>query len=271
MPPKRPATAATVGPAVRPDRTSPLPLWAQILDDLRRRLAAGEFDDAFPPERELIEQYGVSRHTLRDSIRRLHQAGVIERERGRGTFLRAASIEQPTGALYSLFQSVESQGYTPHSKVLALDVVTHAEASDELGLASSARLVHLNRIRYADATPIATDELWLPYLRAKALLTVDFTRTALYAALETHCGLRPAGGWERVRPVVPTADERAVLKLPARHAAFLVERYTEARGEPLEWRRTLIRGDQYSFLTTWSATGEATGSRVVTATDAPSR
>ena len=36
-----------------PDRTNPLPLWAQILDDLRRRLDAGEFDESFPPEVEL--------------------------------------------------------------------------------------------------------------------------------------------------------------------------------------------------------------------------
>jgi GntR family transcriptional regulator len=257
--------AAATSPIV-PDRANPLPLWAQVLADLRRRLTAGEFDDAFPPERELIEEYGVSRHTVRDAIRRLHQAGVINRERGRGTFLRQATIEQPTGALYSLFQSIESQGFTQHSLVLALDVVNDTEAATHLGLAPTAKLVHLSRVRHADGVPIAVDELWLPHTIARPLLGVDFTHTALYAELEARCGLRPGGGWERVHPVVPAAHERALLRLPARQAAFLVERYTEAKGAALEWRRTIIRGDQYSFLTTWSSTGEVNGATVVSPT-----
>ena len=54
----------------RPDRNSPLPLWAQVLDDLRRRLAAGEFADGFPADAPTgraatsegpIEQVGVDR------------------------------------------------------------------------------------------------------------------------------------------------------------------------------------------------------------------
>src|SRR5499427_4290699 len=57
--------------ARRLDRRSPLPLWAQLRADLRRRLDAGAFDEEFPGELALVEEYGVSRHTVRSALRDL--------------------------------------------------------------------------------------------------------------------------------------------------------------------------------------------------------
>ncbi|MQA17767.1 MAG: GntR family transcriptional regulator, partial [Pseudonocardiaceae bacterium] len=56
--------------AARLDRSSPLPLWAQLHQDLEQRLAAGSFEVRFPSEHELIEEYQVSRHTVRDALRK---------------------------------------------------------------------------------------------------------------------------------------------------------------------------------------------------------
>src|SRR6187401_2987490 len=166
------------------DRANPMPLWAQVLDDLRRRLEAGEFAEGFPPERELIDQYGVSRHTVRDAMTKLREAGVIRRERGRGTFLRQAPIEQQTGSLYSFFSSVEDSGFAQRSDVLDLRLTTNADAAARLDLDDGAALFYLHRLRYADDTPIATDETWLPANIAAPLLGADFEHTALYIELE---------------------------------------------------------------------------------------
>jgi GntR family transcriptional regulator len=80
------------------DRNSPMPLWAQVLGDLRARLARGEFTGRFPGDEELRAQYGVSRHTVREAVRRLQAEGVIERGRGRGTFVTGAGFEPAAGA-----------------------------------------------------------------------------------------------------------------------------------------------------------------------------
>lgn len=233
-----------------------MPLWAQVLENMRLRLAEGEFATGLPAERELIEQYGVSRHTMREAMRRLQADGLINRERGRGTFLRPQAIEQRTGSLYSLFRSVEDQGYEQHNKVLDLDTRQDPAVATELGVSATTSFVYLHRLRFADGTPIATDELWLPAELAAPLLSTDFERTAVYAELEKQCGLRPGAGWERVHPTFPTANERALLRMSAKVPAFLVERYTSAAGRPLEWRRTIIRGDMYTFTTVWTDTGE---------------
>ena len=130
-----------------PDRNSPLPLWAQVLADLRARLARGEFTGRFPGDEELRDTYGVSRHTVREAVRRLQAEGVIERGRGRGTFVTGTVIEQPLGALYSLFRSVEAQGFVQRSVVRYLEERRDEEAAKVLGRPPDEPLVYLERLR----------------------------------------------------------------------------------------------------------------------------
>jgi GntR family transcriptional regulator len=241
----------------RPDRSHPLPLWAQVLDDLRRRLAHGAFISGFPTDRELMDEYGVSRHTAREAVRRLQAEGVLRRQRGRGTFVTAPEIEQVVGPMYSLFRSVEEQGFEQRSQVLTLELTSNPAASSHFGLAGDATLIHLERLRMVDGSPLALDQVWIPSERCPQLIEVDFTHTALYAELERLCGLAPTAGWERIRPALPDRRQQELLGIPARQPAFLIERFSECDGIPLEWRCTLVRGDQYSFVTRWSGSTRA--------------
>src|SRR4051794_41958167 len=65
------------------DRTRATPLWEQLLTDLRRRLDHDEFAAAFPGELALVAEYGVSRHTVREAVRRLREEGLVIAGRGR--------------------------------------------------------------------------------------------------------------------------------------------------------------------------------------------
>jgi len=49
-----------------------------LLADLRRRLARDDFATAFPGELALVAEYGVSRHTVREAVRRLRDEGLVE-------------------------------------------------------------------------------------------------------------------------------------------------------------------------------------------------
>jgi GntR family transcriptional regulator len=244
---------------VIPDRNSPLPLWAQVLSDLRGRLARGEFTGRFPGDEELRETYGVSRHTVREAVRRLQAEGVIERGRGRGTFVTGALIEQPLGALYSLFRSVEAQGYVQRSIVRHLEERRDEEAAKVLGRAPDEPLVYLERLRLADDQPIVLDCSWLPAALARPLLEVDFTRTALYHELHAQCGLWPDAGWERLRPVLPTAEQRDLLGLGSRTPALAIERRASSHGTPVEWRHGLVRADRFSYVARWAAEDRGAG------------
>lgn len=242
-------------PAPRALRRGGAPLWAQLLADLRARLATGEFADAFPGELALVREYGVSRHTVREALRELRREGVVTAERGRRPRLAPAEVEQALGALTGLYAAVASSGLEQRSVVRVRDVRRDGVVATRLGLEESTPLVHLERLRLAGSAPLALDRVWLPADVAAPLLEVDVTRTALYDELLTHCGIRLTGGSDSVRAVVPGRGERALLEVPAGVALLSVERTGCVHGRPMELRHTLVRGDRFAVTADFGSPG----------------
>lgn len=224
-----------------------MPLWAQLHTDLLNRVTAGDFDDDFPGEHALAKSYGVSRHTVRQALRQLRQDKVLIAERGRTTRLAQPNvIQQPLGALYSLYRSVEESGLSQRSVVRALGIRRDPEAAAVLELADDVDLIHLERIRMAGDVPLALDTAWLPASIAAPLLNADFTHTALYIELEHRCGVRPTGGEERISATIPTIEQASLLGLDDRTAALAIRRVSCLDNRPLEFRHTLIRADRFT-------------------------
>ena len=235
------------------DRENPLPLWAQLYDDLRRRLEAGEFADKFPPEMDLVAQYDVSRNTVREAMRRLRGDGVVVASRGRRPRLaEETEIVQPLGALYSLFASVEASGLEQRSVVRALELGTDAGAAAHLGRPPSQSLLYLERLRLAGGEPLALDRVWMPAELGAPLLDVDFSHTGFYDELLDRAGVALTGGREQIRAVVPPEGDRTLLGLTGATAALAIDRLSCAKGEPVEWRHTLVRGDRFSVVAEFS-------------------
>lgn len=246
-----------------PDRLSRgngVPLWRQLHDDLVARLGAGEFDPGFPGEVELQRDYGVSRHTVREALRGLREAGLIDSGRGRSTRVRSTTIEQPLGGLYSLYRQVEALGLEQRSEVLGLERTHDAEVAAELGLPADDALVRLERVRLADDEPLAHDVVWLPASVADGLLEVDFTHAALYDELARVAGTRPTGGRERITAVSADDDTARLLAIAPGAACLAIERLGQlADGTPVEYRRSTVRGDRYALLTSWTPHGYQLG------------
>jgi GntR family transcriptional regulator len=239
--------------ARRLDRNSPMPLWAQLRDDLRRRMAAGGFGETFPGELALVAEYQVSRHTVRSALRELRARGIVVAERGRRPRLAGqTAITQPIGALYSLFASVEAAGLRQTSIVRSRDLRADGVIADRLGLEASTPLFCLQRLRLAADEPLALDTVWLPAQIAAPLLEADFTHTALYEELAGRTGVRLDGGHEHIRAVVPTGAEQRLLGIGPSTGALAIDRLGHAGGRPVEWRHTLIRGDRFSLLAEFS-------------------
>lgn len=246
---------------IRPDRSSPLPLWAQVSADIRRRVAEGAFEEGFPGEIALTEQYAVSRHTVREALRVLRDEGLLRSERGRGTTIEAESYSQNLGTLYSLFRTIEGQGTHQRSEVRRLGTTVNPSVASNLQIAPNDDLVVLERVRYAGDEPLAVDTAWLPKDIAAPLLDVDFTSGGLYDALTRTCGVRPDAGHEQVAAQTAPSHIAELLQLPSHVAVLYIERTAMANAVPVEWRETYIRGDRFSFEAEWRP-----GSSTITAT-----
>jgi GntR family transcriptional regulator len=232
-----------------------MPLWRQVKEDLERRIASGEIAERFPTDRELVETYGVSRHTVREAVRRLHALGVIERERGRGSIVRRSRYVQPLGTLYSLFRAIEAQGIPQRSEVLAFDARPDAAAAAVFGVDPSTDLVHLERLRFAGDDPLALDTSWLHPDVGPAVLGADMTRTALYDEIERRAGRRITGGEDVVGARIPDASLRDALHLEPDEAVLRIERLGESDGRIVECRVTLVRAGLFALVMRWPTVG----------------
>jgi len=76
------------------------PLAAAVAQQLREAIASGawEIGQRIPTESELMERFGVSRGTLREGIKALAHAGVLEVRQGDGTYVRARSELEGTAS-----------------------------------------------------------------------------------------------------------------------------------------------------------------------------
>src|SRR6185369_16324645 len=78
----------------RVDPENPIPLYYQVYRSLMERIEAGEFSDGtpLPPERQLAEDYSVSRITISKALAELKREGRIKGHVGRGTFVTQPAI-----------------------------------------------------------------------------------------------------------------------------------------------------------------------------------
>ncbi len=236
------------------DRSSPMPLWAQTCEDLRNRISAGEFTGSFPGEMALTEEYEVSRHTIREALRVLRDEGLISSHRGRPTTVSSPRYQQSLGTLYSLFDTMSSQGVDQFNRVLRLGRTVNASVSEHLGVPANTELIVLERLRCVDHEPLAHDISWLPAEFAAPLLDRDFTSTGLYAELDRTCGVTIDSGHERITTLLAPRHIAQQLQISQQEPVFLLERRALAQGRPAEWRETHVRGDHFSLETEWSPT-----------------
>ena len=119
------------------ERNSPVPLYHQLKRLLAGRIANGEWQpgDMLPTEEQLQEQYGLSRTTVRQSLKELEDEGKISRHRGRGTFVSQPKLKHSPDPYFNLTAYLTKQGMRPGWRVLSAGwVPASAEVAERLAL-----------------------------------------------------------------------------------------------------------------------------------------
>jgi GntR family transcriptional regulator len=236
------------------DRSSPLPFYYQLkqilLADLRERdLAPGT---RLPGDHELCGRYDVSRTVVRQALAELETEGVIERVKGRGTFVaQRRTAERLVQSLTGLFEDVAARGGHLRSDVRRQEVVpADAQIADQLQLSPGAPVVVIERLRHVDDEPWVLATTYLPYDLAPGLVHDNLTDQSLYALLETTYGVRLTHGRRGVEAATASDDLAAALGVRP-GAAVLVLRSTSFAGErPVEVFVAYHRGDRSRFEVT---------------------
>lgn len=228
------------------DRSSPVPLYHQLAEQLTRAVSDGVLQPGDPFENEVAvaERLQLSRPTVRRAIQELVDQGLLVRRRGLGTTVANRKVHR-TFALTSLFDDLEREGRTPTTDVLSFTRERDERAAAGLDLQPEAELFSVERVRFADGAPLALMRNWLQPI--EDLTREELESTGLYAALRKR-GIRPVVARQSIGARMPTAAERRHLDITKNRPVLTMTRMAfDADGRAVEFGDHCYRASDYSI------------------------
>ncbi|MEN9538123.1 MAG: hypothetical protein RLZZ126_358 [Pseudomonadota bacterium] len=224
--------------------------YGWLAASLRARILQGEWvpGTALPAEAVLAKEHGVALGTLRQALALLVAQGLLERQHGRGTFVRAG-LGGASMLRFFRFSQDDGPGGAPQSKILKRKTeLAGADVADALGLPAGASVLQLQRLRSVSGQPRLLEEITLPLPQFEALSASDTAAwdALLYPMLQRVCGVTIHRAEDKLGFGLLDAAQAALLRLETGHPCVRVERRAfDLGGRCVELRTTL--GDAFAF------------------------
>jgi GntR family transcriptional regulator len=226
----------------------PVPLYYQIYGDLLRRIDAGEWGvgDQLPSEEQLAREYGVSKLTIRQAMSGLVRRGLVERQQGKGTFVTRPKLASLIlDGYYLLMEDTVRRGQKPSIHTLSFQTEPAGPVAPYLQVDPRAPIFCIERLQYADESPVLITTSFLPTELYPGLTLADLEDAIPLELIQQRYGIRLALERKWVRPVVLADAHAELLETPPGTPAFQVDIVVHgSHGSPVEYRRVIVKGDQ---------------------------
>lgn len=145
---------------------------------------------------------------------------------------------------------MRAQGLEPTSQLLEVGYITADDSlASLLDITAGGRVLRIERLRLASGEPMAIETTHLSAKRFPALRRSLVKYTSLYTALYEVYGVRPAEAEETIETSLATPREAALLATDVGLPMLMLSRHSrDESGAPVEWVRSVYRGDRYKFL-----------------------
>jgi GntR family transcriptional regulator len=220
------------------------PLYQQIKALITQSLQSGEWKpgEMIPSEVELANRYKVSQGTVRKAIDELAADNLVMRRQGKGTFV-STHHEARAHIRFLRLRPDEGQPHYPESRFLAVKRLrAPADVARLLDLKSGDATVYIKRVQSFDGVPPIVEELWLPGQLFKGLTAERLSeyKGPMYGLFESEFGTRMIRADEKVRAVLASAEDAALLHVDGGTPLLSAERVSFTYGDkPVELRRGL--------------------------------
>jgi GntR family transcriptional regulator len=235
------------------DKELPIPYHYQLRELLRGEIAVGRWEvgERLPSERELCETFNLSRTTVREAIDALVNEGLLQREKGRGTFVaRPKILESLLQTPMGFTDAMEEQGYQVETEVLRMEIVPASRiVLQELRLGPDELVTVIDRLRFILHEPILLVTSYVPLKIYPALINEDLTHNSLYHLLGRKQGMRIARARRFMEAVSANELEARLLGIEPGAPLMLIESTAFVQdGMPIEYFKARHRGDRTRFL-----------------------
>ena len=230
-----------------------LPLYAQVENVIMERIADGSLPagSRLPSEDSLVQEYAVSRTTIRAAIQSLVQRGLVEIRRGKGTFVTQPKMTQELTELTGFVEDMQALGRQPTAKVLDRQIVAANQlVARRLALPQGAPVVRIQRVRLADRMPLSFDETYLPKELGEKVMADNLNTEPIFSLLEQKYNTPLVEAEYQLEAVCADATVARALRIGVGSAIFLIERTSYSMGRrPVDYEKLHYRGDRIRFVT----------------------
>lgn len=204
---------------------------------------------AVPTERVLSAHFGTSRATVRQAVQELVAEGRLVRRQGSGTYVAEPKLTWPLQLAGFTDQAVEN-GFTPSTQLLEAERVRAVQGvAERLRIRPGEQVFRVERLRLADAQPMAVETSHLPARRFPRLLAQLRHAESLYAVLRDVYDVVAASAEESISTAPASPREAELLHTDVGAPMLVLGRHTfDTDGDPIEWVTSWYRGDRVTFL-----------------------
>ena len=233
------------------DKHNPIPLYYQLAEQIKEQVQSGELMSGaqLPSERELSEQAGISRMTVRQAIAYLVREGVLWVKQGVGTFVSEPKLAHDTLHLLGFTEEMIRQGGVAVSRVLEQRLVQPpSSVASGLHLDLQQLVVKIVRLRLAGQIPLLMETSFIPAAMSPGLELEDLTQKSLYALLEQRYGLGLKYARQTLEATTANDYESRLFSIEPGTAMILLEGVTSTeQNQPVEYFKAVYRGDRFKF------------------------
>jgi len=230
--------------------------YHQIYLVLREQLHEGRFSEGFPGELALMQQFGVSRVTVRRALEQLASEGLISREPGRGT--RALDIGASPAAmrgqaaqrahLTGLLENLVSMGLKTSVNVLEVELVTaSASVAGALQLKPGDPVQKAIRVRSTREGPVSHITTYVPADIARKFGRRELAKKPILVLLE-ESGVQVGRAHQTISARLADVMVAKHLDVAVGSALLAVRRLVyDDQDRPIQWLHGLYRPDRYEY------------------------
>jgi GntR family transcriptional regulator len=235
-----------MGEVITPDESRQTVLkHVQVREYVRNLTRGAEPGTPAPSERELVQQFGVARMTVRQALDALVSEGLLERVPGRGTFVARAKIDVQA-RLSSYTEEMARRGMDPGARtLLARAELAGPGVARALEIAEGDKVVHWQRLRSADGNPMCIEDAYLADSVVPGFLEAPLP-ASLYVELQRR-DLLPTWGEDSVDADLARPEEAELLGIPSGTSVLRIARRAFAGNIPVEVSRATYRADRYTL------------------------